>query len=275
MFCIDMLCQHWLFDIWAENCHCFLTSHFLWLVQCLNSREVSVYVFAYEWRCGPHITPAWPSHLPNKGARQLIRWLVKQSAAWLSTPASGRGDIIESVSTKCTSSLSPPSAYLFGCAVTYSTRALMCYAVSGTHAFSHPFLWLPSSPFSLVVLTYPALQFLDSALEGLSQETGFLFKREMHWHRKPTMLTLPGAGEQIFLPQLLLCPSPCMLCYGIAHSSFKIGMHVSSCIYSAVNSVMTVGHNSCVGSYVGFRIKHTTIYEVTADCSSISDEQCK
>lgn len=106
----------------------------------------------------------------------------------------------------------------------YSLRELfMCCAVSGT-LFSHPFLLLPFSLFLLIVLTYPALQFLDRDLDVLSQETGFLFKRATQTAH--TVDCLPGAGGWIFLPQLLLWASQCMLCYRILHRSFRVQIHM-------------------------------------------------
>lgn len=95
----------------------------------------------------------------------LVRWLLKQSAAQLSVPASDGANIIESVSTNLTSTVSPPSVWL--CYhVTFESTFHMLYVVSGTQDLSHSFLGLP---FSWYCLHTPHCSFL---MVVLSQEMG-------------------------------------------------------------------------------------------------------
>lgn len=88
-----------------------------------------------------------------------------------------------------------------------SAVGLSCTTKGTSHEFCciwHSCLFTPFplaaiAPLLLIVLTYPALQLLDKALEVFRKETGFLFKRQHCSNRKLTFDSMPEAGEQICL----------------------------------------------------------------------------
>lgn len=146
MIHIDILCLYWLLDIIFNK-----PLHVMFLVCTMffNQYREFIYLHVSESVC------------PTLLLLDLVRYFVKQSAAQLSVPASDRADISKSVSTKLTSTVSPPSVWL-------------CYHVTFWEHFSYAVccIWhsslftpFPLATFFLVLLTYSALQFLDGGFE--------------------------------------------------------------------------------------------------------------
>lgn len=95
----------------------------------------------------------------------------------------------------------------------YLSCAMLYLALMSLHTLYTGCL---SPPSSLVALTYPALQFLDSALE-VFKPGNWIFVEESNTLTKTAHIfdCLPGVGVPIFPPQLLLLA--CDACYAIGY----------------------------------------------------------
>lgn len=134
-------------------------THSLWLwlpaqKNCSISDIYHSYIFPFESVCQTLPLLDLLIH-PTKEQHGWSDASVKQSAVYLSVPASDKVDIIESVSTKLAYTLSPPCAYVFGWAIVDALRALLMSCI--WHLCSFYFLWLPFSPFFACITDLPCI----------------------------------------------------------------------------------------------------------------------